>query len=209
MQAPTHHAREEVRVPLRTNGGRVPLVTHARSTLIAGSVLGLRGRGLLDRYLLHLPKEMHDVIMQSVAGDWVPLEVAVAHYRAADALGLSADEQFELGRTAADRVQNSLLGTLARVTKGAGVTPWVGLDYFQRLWDRMLQGGSGAVYALGPKEARAEVHGLPHLPEIAYFRNGWRGMFAGSCALFCNKVYVTEVRKLTTPTTLGFRVAWA
>jgi hypothetical protein len=209
MLSSATHAKEVVRVPLRTTGGRVSLVTHVRSTLIAGSLLGLRGRGYLDRYLAQLPKHLHDVILQNVAGDWLPLEIAIAHYRAADALGLSADEQFELGRTVADRIQNSLLGTLARVTKGAGVTPWIGLDYFQRLWDRMLQGGSAAVYGLGPKEARAEVHGLPHLPEIAYFRNGWRGMFAGSCALFCNKVYVTEVRGLTTATTLGFRVAWA
>jgi hypothetical protein len=206
---PSTHARGEVLVPLRVADGRVALATRARTTLLASSLLGLRERGHFERYLSLLPSSLHDVILHSVAGEWLRIETIVAHYRAADALGLPVEEQFQLGCASADRVQNSLLGTLARVTKGVGVTPWIGLEYFQRLWDRMLQGGSGAVYALGPKEARVEAHGLPQLPGIAYFRNGWRGMFAGSCRLFCNKVYVTEIRALTTATTLGFRVAWA
>jgi hypothetical protein len=202
-------ASEEVILPLRAPGGRVAPVTHARSTLIAGSVLGLRERGYLDRYLTHLPDPLHDTILHSVAGSWLPLGVAAAHYRATEALGLSSQEQFEMGSAAAERIQNTVLGTLVRVAKGAGVTPWVGLEYFQRLWDRLLQGGSGAVYALGPKEARVEAHGVGMLAEIPYVRNAWRGMFAGSGSLFCSKIYVTEIRSLTTATTLGFRVAWA
>jgi hypothetical protein len=201
---------EEVVVPLRAaSTAAVPPVTHVRSTLLAASILSVRSRGHLDAYLTHLPPALHETVLQSVAGSWIPLDVAVAHYRAADRLGLRSDEQYELGRGVAERVQNSVLGTLGRVAKGAGVTPWIGLEYFQRLWDRVLLGGSVAVYRLGPKEARAEGYGIPTLAEIPYFRNSFRGMFAGSGLLFCNKMYIADLAPFVARRVIGFRVAWA
>jgi hypothetical protein len=197
----------EVVVALRTEGHRVPVVTQVRSTLLASSVRVLRAQGLLDRYLALLPSALHDPVLSAVAGSWMPLSIAMAHYGAADSLGLSTQEQFENGRRVADQIQNTMLGTVARAAKGAGVTPWVGLEYFQRLWDRIMVGGSGAVYRLGPKEARVECHGVP-LVEYAYFRNAWRGMFAGSGALFCSRMFVTELPRLR-DAPFVLRVAWA
>jgi hypothetical protein len=200
---------EEVLVPLRTGpNGIVTSVTAVRSTLIASSLMALKERDLLPRYLETLPSHLHASVLDSVAGSWLPVEVGIAHYTAADALGLSALEQFEIGGSVAERVQNSMLGTLVRLAKTAGVTPWTGLQQFQRLWDRLLQGGSGAVYRLGPKEARVEIHGVP-LVKTAYFRNGWRGMFASSGRLFASKVYVTEIGRRSTATSMALRVAWA
>jgi hypothetical protein len=132
----------------------------------------------------------------------------MAHYAAADALGLSVQEQFDNGREVAERIQNSMLGTLVRAARGAGLTPWTGLDQFQRLWDRLLRGGAGAVYRLGPKEARVEAHGVP-LIQFAYFRNAWRGMFAGSGALFCNRIFVTEIAGYLRERVFAVRLAWA
>jgi len=201
----------DVVVPLRTVGGKVPLVSQVRSTLIASSVLTLRGRGLFDQYIGKLAKEMHDPVLEAVAGSWMPLAVGLAHYAATDALGLSMLEQFNIGREVAERVQNSVLATLVRAAKTVGVTPWTGLEQFQRMWDRMLVGGSGAVYRLGPKEARVEAHGNP-LVARSYFRNSWRGMFAGSGELFCRKLYVTEVSAPKAETPLApfvMRIAWA
>lgn len=201
--------REQVVVALRVNAtGKVTPVSHVRSTLLASSILALRERGYIDRYLENLPPELHSTMLAVVAGSWLPVSVGLAHYEAADRVGLSAREQFEIGLGVAERVQNSLLGTLVRVARTAGVTPWNGLEQFQRLWDRLLQGGAGAVYRLGPKEARVEIHGVP-LVGVAYFRNGWRGMFAGSGQLFARRVYVTEIVARTTPTSMALRVAWA
>jgi hypothetical protein len=184
-------------------------VTHVRSTLIASSVQTLRARGLLDAYLAALPRDLHPTVLEAVAGSWLPLSVGMAHYAAADTLALSSIEQFNNGREVADRVQNSMLGTLVRAAKNMGVTPWTGLGMFQRMCDRMLFGGAGAVYKTGPKEARVEAHGIP-LVRWAYFRNSWRGMFAGSGELFCTKLYVTELS--TSPTSdvpFVMRIAWA
>jgi hypothetical protein len=200
---------EQLIVPLRTGpAGVVPPITGVRSTLLASSLMALKERDLLPRYLENLPPSLHSKVLHSVAGSWLPVDIGVAHYTAADRLELSAHEQFEIGRSVAERVQNGMLGTLVRLAKTAGVTPWTGLQQFQRLWDRLLQGGSGAVYRLGPKEARVEIHGVS-LVSIAYFRNGWRGMFAGSGQLFASKVYVTEISRQTTRTSMALRVAWA
>jgi hypothetical protein len=202
-------SKEVALVPLTAGRTGVEPVRFVRSTLIAASLLGIKSRGHLERYLRHLPRELHDTILPAVAGTWMPLDVGIAHYRAAEALELTIDEQLGMGRDVAERIQNSLLGTLVRVARGAGVTPWTGLEYSPKLWARVLQGGSMAVYRLGPKEARIECHGAPELASIGYFRNGFRGMFAGSGELFCNKLYVHDLQAFAVKRVIGFRVAWA
>ena len=202
--------KEEVLVSHGISMGRaVEPVTQVRSTLIAASILSLRSRGHVDAYLRNLPERFHDDVLHAVAGMWLPLEVGLAHYRAAEALGLGGEEQSELGRGVAERIQNNLLGTLVRVAKGAGVTPWVGLEYLPKLWQRTVMGGGIAIYRLGPKEARVESHGMPELAELSYFRNAYRGMFASSGQLFCSKIYVHDLAHFTAQKVIGFRLAWA
>jgi hypothetical protein len=196
-------------VPLRTSpSGVVDTVTKVRSTLLASSVLDLRERGLFPEYVKHLPADMHDAVLHSVAGVWLPVEVAMAHYRATEALNRPPADRFDAGWQVALRIQNSFLGTLVRIAKTAGVTPWTGLESIPRMWDRLLVGGSGAVYRLGPKEARVEFHGVPMI-EFACFRHGWRGLIGGSGQLFASKVFVSEIPRFTTRTTMALRVSWA
>ena len=202
--------REEVLVSHGvTMGHAVEPVTQLRSTLIAASILSLRSRGHLDAYLEILPPRFHADVLHAVAGMWLPLEVGLAHYRAAEALRLDGEEQSELGRGVAERIQNNLLGTLVRVAKGAGVTPWVGLEYLPKLWQRTVLGGGIAIYRLGPKEARVESHGMPELSELSYFRNAYRGMFASSGQLFCSRIYVHDLAQFTARRIIAFRIAWA
>jgi hypothetical protein len=113
-----------------------------------------------------------------------------------------------MGREVADKIQKSVLGTLVRLAKGAGVTPWIGLEYLPKLWGRVMLGGGMALYRLGPKEARVECHGAPRLAALPYFRNGFRGMFEGSGQLFCNKLYVADLRALAARGVAGFQVSW-
>ncbi|HEY2511604.1 MAG TPA: hypothetical protein VGI39_12135, partial [Polyangiaceae bacterium] len=101
-------------------GRPLPPVTHIRSTQLAASVLALRAHGHFDRYIKGLPVRFHEPVLRSVAGTWLPIEVGVAHYRAAEALGLSVEEQMEMGRGVAQRIQSGLLGTLVRLAKNAG-----------------------------------------------------------------------------------------
>ncbi len=197
-------------MPLRAVGGRVSPVTQIRSTLLAGSVQTLRAKSHLDAYLAALPKPLHAEVLGAVAGSWMPIEIGMAHYAACEAIGLTALEQFNNGREVSARVQNAMLRVLARTAKTLGnVTPWAGLEHFQRMWDRVMSGGSGAVYRVGPKEARVEAHGNP-LVTWAYFRNSWRGMFVSAGELFCEKLYVTEISPpgATDQGLFVIRVAW-
>jgi hypothetical protein len=73
-------------------------VTAIRSTLITSSLSSLRDRGLFARYDALQTSSHRQKILNAVAGEWLPLEVALAHYHACDALGLSEAEQFAIGK---------------------------------------------------------------------------------------------------------------
>jgi hypothetical protein len=209
MRSLPGQSKETVIVPHRLSAsGGVDPVVKVRSTLLASSLMSLRERGWLDAYTKALPAALHPTILNAVPGHWLDVDIAMAHYEACDRLRRSPEEQFEIGWRVADRIQNSVLGTLVRVATGAGVTPWTGLAYFQRLWDRLMVGGSGAVFRIGPKEARVEIRGVP-MVQFDWFRNGWRGMFGGSGQLFANKLYIHEVPRQTTKMATAFRMSWA
>jgi hypothetical protein len=200
--------QEEIVIPFSHPSPRVRPVEAIRSTLVTSSLAALRERGHYGRYLAALPLEMHDPVLSSIAGQWLPLRLGAAHYDACDALRLPAEEQEAIGGDVASRVQGTFLGTLVRAARGAGVTPWLGFKHYSRLWARLFRGGDVAVYKTGPKDARLEVVGLP-LARIGYFRAGFRGVNRATCALFSASVYVHDVPRLCTGTTLGFRMSWA
>ncbi|MEY4550482.1 MAG: hypothetical protein RL685_6677, partial [Pseudomonadota bacterium] len=64
-------------------------ITAIRSTLITSSLASLRLRDLLPQYEAAQQSAHRETILRCVAGEWLPLEVGFAHYRACDALGLS------------------------------------------------------------------------------------------------------------------------
>lgn len=176
--------------------------------MIGASVLALRALGHFDAYIKHLPAEHRETILGSVAGTWLDYRVGVAHYRALDALGLTNEEQLEIGRDVGRRVHATIFGTMARLARSVGVTPWAGLAQQKRLWSGTIDGGAVAVYKLGPKEARFEAHGVPELVAIPYFRNAFRGIYVSGSELFCKKMYVSEIPSFTQRGIVGYRLAW-
>ena len=200
---------EEVIVPLRApSAAAIAPLTHVRSTLVSASLMAMTSRGLSDAYFAKLPPALHATVRTLVAGAWVPLEIAQAHYQAVDALGLSAQDAFAIGGEVGDRVQASLLGVVFRLAKGTGATPWSAIRMYPRLWDRVFQGGDNRVVSLGPKEARIENYGVG-LCRYQYFRNAWRGLVCTGMSLFCRKAFVHEVVAQTTSTKFVFRASWA
>ncbi len=200
--------QEEIIVALSKPRDRLDPVTQFRSTLLTSSLKSIRERGHGDRYLSLLPAKHHDAVRASIAGVWLPLELGLAHYDACEALGLSTQEQIEIGEEVGLKIQGTFLGTMLKLAKGAGVTPWLCLGQYQRLWERLMIGGGVRVTKVGPKEARLECFDFP-FSRIPYFRTAFRGVNAASCELFCNKAYAEEIKKLCTATTLGYRLSWA
>jgi hypothetical protein len=179
-----------------------------RTTLLAASLMEIRSRGFADRYFELLEPEHHEAMHALVAGDWAPVALGMAHYGACDRLGLSVEEQFAIGHEVGARVQQSLLGTLLRLAKESGATPWTFFSNIEKLWVRMMRGSAIGVWETGPKDARVELHQCP-LARYAYCRNGWRGIIAGMAEQVSRRVYVTEARDQSSDVRFVAHVAWA
>jgi len=196
----------EVIVPLHAPVERIEPVRSLRSTLLSGSIQALRGRGLFEKYFGELPRQHHDAIRSMVAGVWIPMELARAHYDALDRLIPSESDQFDMGRDVADRIHRTLLATVARAATGVGVTPWIGLAQFPKLWERTFVGGGISVTKITPKDARVELVRLSLL-ETSYFRNAFRGVMAAGIELFCRRAFVTELPRRGE--IYALKVSWA
>jgi hypothetical protein len=198
----------EVVVPFRVSRELVRPTTAFKSTWLTASLETLRARGHFPRYLENLEPAYHEVILNSIAGTWVPVAVCLAHYRACDALGLSVSEQLEIGRGVLDRLKRTIFSLAFRIAREAGVTPWTMLKSFPAEFERQWRGGACGVFQLGPKDARLEFIGFP-VAAIPYARIALRGMAIALCELVCTRCYVHDVRELCNDTVIAYRIAWA
>jgi hypothetical protein len=187
---------------------RVLLVTRFRSTWLTSSLRALKERGRFEAYSAHLPVRFHESVFTTVVGVWLPVEVAVAHYAACDALNLYSSEIIAIGRQTTEQVHGTLLGTFVRLAKGAGVTPWAVMGRLNDLWSRIWVGGGVSVSKLGPKEALIEIAGWP-CAASPYCRLALRGVLPAITDLFCSKSYVREEAGAARETSVSFVVAWA
>jgi hypothetical protein len=184
---------------------RVPPVRNVRSTLILASVETVRRLGRFDDYERALAPEHKETILQVIAAQWLPIEVALAHYTACDALGVSNETTLQAGRSTFEGARGTLLGTAVRMARGAGITPWNLWPLSMRFWSRGCDGGAVGIVRAGPKDVHATIAECP-LFASQYFRVGLRGLIAGLTELFCTRAYVTERRHRNH--TVEYRVQW-
>jgi hypothetical protein len=200
--------REEVVVPFAASAvSAACAVSAVRGTLIASSILSLRAHGYYERYLEGLADPYRDRVLTAIATEWLGVDVAMAHYVACEALGLSAQVQRAIGEEVGDRAQKTFFGFLIRSARTTGVTPWTAFSYVHRARERMFQGGDLSVVKLGPKEARVTCVGLP-FTRVPYFRNGFVGVQSAGLRLFTSKVYVRELVELGGDTTFVTAISW-
>jgi hypothetical protein len=194
--------------PFTTAKEHVRPTTMFRSTWLTSSLRALRDRKLEKAYFAKLPAKYHASVANSVAGVWLPLEVAEAHYAACDALQLPLSDILEIGKTVTRFAHKTSYSFALRLVTDVGVTPWACFAIQRRLWNQVWVGGDVATFKLGPKEARVEVAGWP-CARFAYCRIAIRGVLIGQTELFCTKAYAYEIPSQCTPTSLAYRVAWA
>jgi hypothetical protein len=149
--------------------------TTIRSTVLQSSVASLRQRGHFDRWLALIDVRHRATIVESLAPSWMPIEVAVAHYAACEALELPLSEQVAMGEAVGDRIQGSFLTTLMKSARAAGYNPLILLSQFDRLYGRLFQGGSVQLTQTGPKDADVEVRGM-QTTRSPYFRIAFTGV---------------------------------
>jgi hypothetical protein len=208
VHAPSLDRADDAISPFATPKNLVRPATQFRSTWLTSSMRALRERNLEAAYFARLPRIYHEAVRSSVAGVWLPIEVAEAHYAACDGLGLQPSEIMEIGKAVTRFAHKTSYSFALRLVSEAGVTPWTCFGIQQRLWAQVWVGGDVGTFKLGPKEARVEIVGWP-CSRFAYCRVAMRGLLVGQTELFCSKAYAHEIPSLCTKTSLGYRVAWA
>jgi hypothetical protein len=184
-----------------------PRLRHVRSTMVCSGLVELRARGLFDAYMRVLDPAAAPILLEAVAGAWLPLAVSTAHFVACDAV-VPNTVAFEIGGASFRRVQHSALATVAKLATVAGASPWTVLATYGRLWSRIFDGGTVGVTKVGPKEAIIDHKDVP-LARLSYFRNALRGANDGGLRLFASTVFVREQTQHTTNTSVRYRAAWA
>ncbi len=196
----------EIILPLPTTG--ISTVTSVRSTLLSSSLRAIRERGFIDAYTAALPQGYHDQVLRTLAPVWLPIDAALAHYKALDSLRMPEQEILSIGRSVGDRLHGTFLGTLVRGAHHAGFTPWSVAGKGDRVWSRVFEGGAIGMAKLGPKEGILSIRGLPLLA-ADYFRIGYRGVLAASVETVAQRCYVRETGRLVEADGVDFLVAWA
>jgi hypothetical protein len=184
-------------------------LSHVRGTLLASSMQSLRSRGLFERYSALLADSHRDRVLNSVAGEWLTTEIALAHYAACDALRLSVEDQIGMGHDVSRRTHETFLGLIVKMARGAGVTPWVVFPKINSLYMRVFRGGGIQITRLGPKDAKVQTLGLSPLG-IAYFRNAYLGMYEAGVGMFASNVQVRALSLAASPPAKDFalHVRW-
>ena len=199
--------KEDQIAPFAWPKDETPVATHFRGSWLAASLRALRKRGLLDRYLDVLPKGQRDEVQGGTSRAWFPIEVAMTHYAACDALGLSEDEEVAIGQEVALDAHRKTHALALRMAGQGAVTPWTAFALQRRLWLQVWRGGDIATFKDGPRDARVEIVGWP-CARIPYIRHAMRGVLLGQTSPLCTGARVEAIDALCTPMTLGYRVTW-
>ncbi|MDB4973380.1 MAG: hypothetical protein JWN48_1721 [Myxococcaceae bacterium] len=182
--------------------------TSIRSTVLQSSIASLRERGHFERWYALVEVDHRATIVESLAPSWLPIEVALAHYRACDALLLSPIEQSAMGAAVGDRIQGTFLGTLMKSARAAGFNPMILLSQFDRLYGRLFQGGSVQLTRTGPKDLDIELRGVP-LFDGMYFRIAFGGVVrAGILLSGVRSAYVKATSFKEASSTCVFHASW-
>ena len=201
---------EDVVLPFCAPRGRVPLARAFKSTWLASSLRALRERGLHERYvtaLTALAPSQAETIASAVAGTWLPVSIAMAHYDACDRLDMPTRDQVAMGVDVMRHTHRTVLSVAMRLSSRRIATPWMIFGHAQRLWDRTWNGGAIGVFRTGEREVRMELLGWP-CARFTYCRAAMRGIIIGFTEPFCEKVHAVEIPALHSPTSMGYRVAW-
>lgn len=200
----------ELHVPFRATGSDKPstsAVTQVRSTLIVSGIQALRARGFYDRYLAALEPHLRAQFSALMTGEWLPIELGLAHYRAADALRLDARTIDGIGGEVATRINGGPLSVAIKLSKHVGVTPWTALSLAHRINDLNWRGGDIAIWKIGAKEALYQWVGQP-CATVPYFLTSFSGYLRELSALFAEKAHARAVPEQCTETTITCRISW-
>ncbi len=184
-----HEAPGEVLVALPKI---VPPVTQMRSITVCASLLGLAKAGLSARHQALLPDRSRAALSALTASEWMPIELAMDHYRACEALQLDAEQFDWMYKESSTRLRGTVLSTVLSLARAVGGTPLLPMGHYPRIWDRLYRGGAvGVVRPQGrANTAQMDIRGLP-LVQIPYFARGFVRLHQNALEHFARSVRIT------------------
>jgi hypothetical protein len=170
--------------------GVQPPLSAMRSTVLISLRAALREMGHFEAYAAKLNPQAATMLERAIAGTWVPVECALDHYDACDALGLGVAEEAAIGSVAAGRILNALVGTALRLAAAAGSTPWGFLEKADRFWKRAYEGSQLKIDQSGPKDAWVTVIDNCVHQHSAFARHSFCGFAAAMMKPLCTRFFM-------------------
>ena len=175
---------------------------------IGSSLTVLRARGLYEEYTKRLDADvLARLLDQTMVTGWLPMEMALSHYEACDALQLPESTILEMGDVVGSRMSQSVMGDLVRLVRHGGVTPWMPLRRIDRLWARVYMGSTIELKEKGPKEGELVISGMP-LARVTYWRTALRGLFRGIVDVFASSAYTRGGDRELDPHRVRYVLSW-
>lgn len=178
-----------------------------KATLLIASVQALKATGHFEAYYDHLDAKFDDEVLNSVAGTWVSVDAAHAHYAACDALALTSAEQMAVGSRTGDGLKQHITRFAALISRSAGLDPWLLFEQFNRFWARSFEGGGICVTRLGPKDAEV-VYARCSLLASSYFRSALRGVALGLIGSITRRSLMLENAASMRKDEACYRLSW-
>jgi hypothetical protein len=198
---------EETITSLPAPEEQIPMVSSVRGVLLVSSRETFFAM-YPDRaaYSAALDRADGEALARCMPSDWVPVQLALAHYAALDALRLSAAEVRLVGEAVARRVHDSPVAPLLKLAATSGATPLSALVLLPKLWGRLFVGGGVEIVRTGPKDATARAYKNP-LFRSAYFRHGAGGHIELTARLLSVQAYVRPMPH-GAPEGCAYRISW-
>ncbi len=195
----------EIFLPFRSANPKP--VTEARSTLIVSGIQTLRANGLYERYVELLSPKLRQDIMALVAGLWIPVELALEHYRTMDRLALGKSTIEAIGAEVAERGAKTVLGRGSAATKLREPTPWDMLLMTHRNLDTNWRGSDIMITKEGPQEAQIVWAGQP-CASVPYFVTSWGSFLRAAVTGYCTTAHHRIALEQGSATTMVIHLSW-
>lgn len=179
-----------------------------RGTILALDWRVLRELGLFDDYRAALEPKDRAAVLAATVGSWVPLDLALVHYGALDALRLDSERIERVGWAVGNGVHGAFLLTLIRLAGSLGVSPWAALQQSYKLWVRSWRGGGIAVQRVAPQVAQVSLLGTGVCCS-RFFCISFAGALCAGIAPFCKSPSASEVPGTRSAQSVAYKVCWS
>ena len=145
---------KEIVVPHDVSRGPLSAV---RRMLVHSSIAELAQLDLYDRYCKVIDDRALDRIKELIGPGWMPVDLALEHYRACDELQLKEEIIVEAGQRAGEKMGSALLVAGAQPQVEAKErSQWPLLPAFARMGRRIYEGASAQYVKTGPNTLQIE-----------------------------------------------------